>query len=328
MRSRCLANSWTSFHRIHRLWCTTAPPLCQGGAVDEHAIAQVLTAFSSRRPLHWLYCESVKSSAHARRWPHRRAKLANKTDTAGGSNGCEEHMTKFAKRSVTFWIGLVLLVVGAFSLRCGWILDSGAAVQREGEHADGIVLTKAIERAHARAGRAATSTELQSRRIGSPSAGQTYEGDERVLGRRRGSDCASWSRCRFNTWRRIRRPTASPAESSAAFSYVFGGRRGFRRRSSESCCWCDRSSSAKRKARIWSQGTQPTRPSRPLKKRMSVSTAPDVGRALSIPRPFRTDARRDKRIHGGRQGECMEERRPDSIGSIRSSRIDERVVVS
>jgi hypothetical protein len=31
--------------------------LCQGGAVEEHAVARILSAFSSRRPIHWLYCE-------------------------------------------------------------------------------------------------------------------------------------------------------------------------------------------------------------------------------------------------------------------------------
>ena len=31
--------------------------LCQGGAVDEDAVASVLTSFSLRRPIDWLYCE-------------------------------------------------------------------------------------------------------------------------------------------------------------------------------------------------------------------------------------------------------------------------------
>ena len=31
--------------------------LCQGGVVEEKVIADVLVAFSSRRPVHWLYCE-------------------------------------------------------------------------------------------------------------------------------------------------------------------------------------------------------------------------------------------------------------------------------
>jgi hypothetical protein len=31
--------------------------LCQGGAADEHAIAAILSAWSSRRPIHWLHCE-------------------------------------------------------------------------------------------------------------------------------------------------------------------------------------------------------------------------------------------------------------------------------
>ena len=31
--------------------------LCQGGAIEENAIAQILVAFSSRRPIHWLHCE-------------------------------------------------------------------------------------------------------------------------------------------------------------------------------------------------------------------------------------------------------------------------------
>ena len=32
--------------------------LCQGGAVEENAVAQVLTTFSSQRPVHWLLCEN------------------------------------------------------------------------------------------------------------------------------------------------------------------------------------------------------------------------------------------------------------------------------
>jgi hypothetical protein len=32
--------------------------LCQGGAVEENAIAEVLTIFSSQRPIHWLSCEN------------------------------------------------------------------------------------------------------------------------------------------------------------------------------------------------------------------------------------------------------------------------------
>ena len=32
--------------------------LCQGGAADEAAIAKILTAFSLRRPSHWLHCEN------------------------------------------------------------------------------------------------------------------------------------------------------------------------------------------------------------------------------------------------------------------------------
>lgn len=32
--------------------------LCQGGAVEENAIAGMLTAFSSQRPVHWLSCEN------------------------------------------------------------------------------------------------------------------------------------------------------------------------------------------------------------------------------------------------------------------------------
>jgi len=33
--------------------------LCQGGEVDQQAIRQVLTAFSSRRPIYWLHCEGL-----------------------------------------------------------------------------------------------------------------------------------------------------------------------------------------------------------------------------------------------------------------------------
>jgi hypothetical protein len=39
--------------------------LCQGGAVEQNAIARVLTAFSSRRPLHWLYCENEEMRLRA-----------------------------------------------------------------------------------------------------------------------------------------------------------------------------------------------------------------------------------------------------------------------
>ena len=39
--------------------------LCQGGAVEQNAIAQVLAAFSFRRPLHWLHCESLEMRLRA-----------------------------------------------------------------------------------------------------------------------------------------------------------------------------------------------------------------------------------------------------------------------
>jgi len=35
--------------------------LCQGGAVDEAAIAKVLTACSFQRPVYWLHCENEET---------------------------------------------------------------------------------------------------------------------------------------------------------------------------------------------------------------------------------------------------------------------------
>ena len=53
--------------------------LCQGGHVDAAAIAKVLTAFSSRRPIHWLHCESEEVlSARDRSRRMAETKLANK----------------------------------------------------------------------------------------------------------------------------------------------------------------------------------------------------------------------------------------------------------
>jgi hypothetical protein len=53
--------------------------LCQGGDAEKKAIADVLVAFSSRRPIHWLYCEGEEVLLRAL---DRRAmvetKLANK----------------------------------------------------------------------------------------------------------------------------------------------------------------------------------------------------------------------------------------------------------
>jgi hypothetical protein len=53
--------------------------LCQGGPADEHAIAEVLNAWSSRRPIHWLHCEGeevVLRDVNNRRVSE--TKLANK----------------------------------------------------------------------------------------------------------------------------------------------------------------------------------------------------------------------------------------------------------
>ena len=53
--------------------------LCQGGLADETAIANVLTAFSSRRPLFWLHCENEEVRLRAvDRGRMTETKLANK----------------------------------------------------------------------------------------------------------------------------------------------------------------------------------------------------------------------------------------------------------
>ena len=53
--------------------------LCQGGPGDEAAIAKILTAFSSRRPIHWLHCENEEVRLRALdRGRMAQTKLANK----------------------------------------------------------------------------------------------------------------------------------------------------------------------------------------------------------------------------------------------------------
>ena len=53
--------------------------LCQGGPGDEAAIAKILTAFSSRRPIHWLHCENEEVRLRAiDRGRMAQTKLANK----------------------------------------------------------------------------------------------------------------------------------------------------------------------------------------------------------------------------------------------------------
>ena len=53
--------------------------LCQGGPDDEAAIAKILTAFSSRRPIHWLHCENEEVRLRAiDRGRMTQTKLANK----------------------------------------------------------------------------------------------------------------------------------------------------------------------------------------------------------------------------------------------------------
>ncbi len=53
--------------------------LCQGGDAEKKAIADVLMAFSSRRPIHWLYCEGHEVLLRALdRGAMIETKLANK----------------------------------------------------------------------------------------------------------------------------------------------------------------------------------------------------------------------------------------------------------
>lgn len=53
--------------------------LCQGGAADEAAIAKILTAFSLRRPIHWLHCENEEVRLRSLDGGHMTdARLANK----------------------------------------------------------------------------------------------------------------------------------------------------------------------------------------------------------------------------------------------------------
>lgn len=53
--------------------------LCQGGPPDETAIAKLLTAFSSRRPIYWLHCENEEVRLRAMDGRHMsEMKLANK----------------------------------------------------------------------------------------------------------------------------------------------------------------------------------------------------------------------------------------------------------
>ncbi len=163
-------------------------------------------------------------------------------------------MLRFAKRSVTFWIGLVLLVVGGIFLSIGWsLIREAGQYQREGEHATGIVLTKAIERATRGGSTRRTKTNYRvTYRF--TAAGQSYEGGQRV-------PVSTWERLRELEPVPIQYVASNPStnriagESSNALEYVFPGV-GLSVALIGTVLLVRSVNTAKRKARIWSQGTQ------------------------------------------------------------------------
>ena len=147
-------------------------------------------------------------------------------------------MLRFAKRSVTFWIGLVLLVVGGIFLSIGWsLIREAGQYQREGEHATGIVLTKAIERATRGGSTRRTKTNYRvTYRF--TAAGRSNEGGQRV-------PVSRWERLRELEPVPIQYVASNPStnriagESSNALEYVFPGV-GLSVALSGPSCSCDR----------------------------------------------------------------------------------------
>jgi len=160
--------------------------------------------------------------------------------------------TRFATRSVSFWVAVVLLVVGAILLAVQW----GSAVRerrfdQEGRVADGIVLSKNIRRA-TRSGSNRSQTRYQVTYRFTAADGVTYEGEDDVT-------TATWDRLQELEPVRIQFLVSSPStnrlagQSSGTVTSVAGGI-GLIASAIGLVLLVRSANAAKNKARIWATG--------------------------------------------------------------------------
>lgn len=129
---------------------------------------------------------------------------------------------KFLKRSHAFWIALLLLAVGSvFAAVGGNILLQERQYREEGRTADGIVLTKAIERAtRSGPGGSGTQTRYTVTYRFTAEDGRTFHGNQTV-------PVATWERLREQEPVRVQYVASAPAtnrvagESSGVIGFVF-----------------------------------------------------------------------------------------------------------
>jgi len=161
----------------------------------------------------------------------------------------------FVKRSFAFWTGLFLLAFGGIFLAIGWtFLHRESQYQLDGQLADGIVLTKAIERA-TRSSSSGRRTETHYN-VGyrfKTLDGRLYEGEQDV-------SVSTWDGLREQEPVRVQYVASSPttnriaSERATGSGYVFAGV-GMITALVGATLLGRSAMSAHHKVRIWSQGT-------------------------------------------------------------------------
>jgi hypothetical protein len=161
----------------------------------------------------------------------------------------------FARRSPGFWTGLLLLVCGAGFLAAGWTpLRQEQQYRTQGELTDGVVTTKAIERAtRSGSGGPRTQTHYNVSYRFTARDTHTYEGSQDVV-------AASWDRLRELQPVRVQYVRSAPSinrlagENAGAFQYVFPGL-GLVIALAGTALLGRTARRAQAKARIWAHGT-------------------------------------------------------------------------
>jgi hypothetical protein len=160
----------------------------------------------------------------------------------------------FAKRSIAFWVGLFLLPFGAIFLAIGAVtIQQERQFQREGEVAEGIVLTKAIQQATRSGsnGRRSSTEYNVTYRFTAPD-GQSYEGTQDV-------SVAAWDGLREQEPVQVQYVASDPStnriagEESWAIGYIFPGI-GIVAAAIGAVLLARSLRSSTRKARIWVEG--------------------------------------------------------------------------
>jgi hypothetical protein len=161
---------------------------------------------------------------------------------------------KFARRSPTFWIGAFLLAIGSVFLAVGWsIVGQEQRYATEGRTTNGVVLTKAIERA-TRTGSGGSRTETHyTATYRFEADGRTYAGTNRV-------SVETWERLREQEPLQVQYVASDPminrpvGETSSALMYVFPAI-GLVVGLIGATLFVRSVRSAKTRARVWSEGT-------------------------------------------------------------------------